>query len=234
MPVTFVSARQNSLRSSEEFGEDLLCAPVCRGRSCDDGAPMDQLAKDVATTEGNTRLTAMAGAVLFVLLAVEGVTILRIHALVGLHIIVGMLLLPVALVKTATTTYRFARYYRGDRAYVAKGPPPFVLRIVGPFVVVLTVLVLLTGIAAAAQGPGTWWRGAHKAAFILWFGVTTVHVLGHIWETFRLALADFAGRLPVGAAGLRIGVIVLALVAGVGLAIATRHWADAWHHLRGG
>ena len=48
--------------------------------------------------EGNERLTAMTGAVLLVLLAVEGFTILRLGRLLTLHFFLGMLLLgPVAL-----------------------------------------------------------------------------------------------------------------------------------------
>ncbi len=176
----------------------------------------------------------MAGAVLFVLLALEGVTILRVHSLVALHIFVGMVLLPIAVVKTVTTCYRFARYYAGDRAYVAKGAPPFLLRLAGPFVVVLTIAVLATGIGAGIDGPGTWLLRAHKATFILWFGVMTVHVLGHIFETFRLAVADFVDRSPVAAARVRVAVIVCALAAGVVLAIVTRSWADAWRRAGGG
>ncbi|HET9730661.1 MAG TPA: hypothetical protein VFR41_14625, partial [Acidimicrobiia bacterium] len=90
---------------------------------------------------GNARLTGALGAVLFVVLAVEGVKILRVHSLVALHIFVGMVLVPVALFKTLSTGYRFLRYYVGDHAYVRKGAPPFVLRVAGPFVVVLTVAV---------------------------------------------------------------------------------------------
>jgi hypothetical protein len=48
--------------------------------------------------EGNERLTAMTGAVLLILLAVEGYTILRIGRLLTLHVFLGMLLLgPVTL-----------------------------------------------------------------------------------------------------------------------------------------
>ncbi len=48
--------------------------------------------------EGNERLTVMTGAVLLVLLAVEGITLLRLGRLLTLHFFIGMLLLgPVAL-----------------------------------------------------------------------------------------------------------------------------------------
>ena len=104
----------------------------------------------------------------------------------ALHIFVGTVLVPVALLKTFSTGYRFVRYYAGNEAYVRKGAPPVILRLAGPLVIVLTVAVFATGIAAAVAGPGTWLLEAHKASFILWFVVTTVHVLGHILETAAL------------------------------------------------
>src|SRR5436305_7930287 len=63
---------------------------------------------------GNARLTAWTGALLFVLLAVEGVTILDLGGLLTWHLVVGILLIPPALVKTATTGWRIVRYYAGD------------------------------------------------------------------------------------------------------------------------
>ncbi len=62
-------------------------------------------------TEGNEQLTAITGAILLVLLAVIGLTILRIHLLISVHLFVGLLLIgPVAL-KLGSTGYRFARHY---------------------------------------------------------------------------------------------------------------------------
>jgi hypothetical protein len=190
--------------------------------------PVDQVDPGVA---GNARLTGAAGAVIFVVLAVEGVTVLRVHSMLTLHIFVGMVLVPVAVLKTLSTGYRFVRYYRGDETYVRKGAPPMALRIIGPFVAVLTLVVLGTGIAAASVGPGTWLMQAHKASFILWFGATTVHVLGHILETPALAVADWrpSTRRVAPGAPLRLWLLLGALVAGVVLALATRNLGDGWH-----
>src|SRR2546423_1020509 len=90
---------------------------------------------------GNARLTGLAGAVLFVLLAAEGITILRVHSLLSAHIFIGMVLVPIVVLKIISTVYRFARYYTGDAGYIAKGAPLPVLRVAGPVVVVLTVAV---------------------------------------------------------------------------------------------
>ncbi len=180
---------------------------------------------------GNARLTAAAGAVIFVLLAAEGVTILRVHALLAPHIFIGMVLVPIALVKSSRTIYRIARYYTNDEPYVRKGPPQIVLRVLGPFVVVLTFAVLATGIAAAIAGPRSHTLlEAHKASFILWFGVMTVHVLAHLLDTARLARSDWvaSSRHAVPGARLRSVAIVGALVIGIGLGAATYHWSNNW------
>lgn len=65
----------------------------------------------------------MTAVALLVLLAIEGVTVLFMGPLLSTHIFVGMLLVPPVALKLATTGYRFARYYTGNRAYRQKVPP---------------------------------------------------------------------------------------------------------------
>ena len=72
-------------------------------------------------TDGNEQLTALAGAMLIVLLAIIGVTIVRKSQLISVHLFVGLVLIgPVAL-KMASTGYRFVRYYTRNGAYQRKG-----------------------------------------------------------------------------------------------------------------
>jgi hypothetical protein len=169
--------------------------------------------------EGNARLTAANAAALLVLLAVEGVTILRIRPLLSPHVFIGMLLIPPVLLKVASTTWRFARYYRGAPAYRRKGPPPVLLRLLGPVIVVLTLVLLASGVALLLAGHS--WQPllikVHKASFVLWFGATTVHVLGHLGEVFRLAPRDLMRRTrrDVSGAGVRQWLIAASLVVGV-------------------
>src|SRR5438045_1063646 len=94
----------------------------------------------------NERLTALAGAALFVLLAIEGVTLLFLRPLLPVHIVVGLALLPPVLFKLVTTGWRFLRYYVGDPAYVRRGPPRLLLRALAPLLVVAPARVLATGI----------------------------------------------------------------------------------------
>jgi len=182
--------------------------------------------------EANARLTAMTAAVLLVLLAAEGLTILRVRALLTPHVVIGMLLVPPVLLKIGTTSWRFARYYLGDREYRRKGPPPLLLRLLGPFVVVLTVAVLGTGIALIfSPGAGrSQWLFLHKATFVLWFGAMTLHVLAHLLATVRLAPRDFCSRTraQVHGASVRQWLIVGAVAIGGILALAVVPKIGPW------
>jgi hypothetical protein len=167
----------------------------------------------------NARLTASNAAVLLVLLAIEGVTVLRVRALLTPHVFVGVVLIPPVLLKMASTTWRFARFYRGDAGYRRKGPPPLLLRLLGPAVVILTLVLLASGVGLLLAGRS--WLPlllkVHKASFILWFGAMTIHVLGHLGEVFRLAPRDWLRRTrrDVTGAGTRQWLIAASLVAGV-------------------
>ncbi|MHB8439415.1 MAG: hypothetical protein ACYDD4_09660 [Acidimicrobiales bacterium] len=172
---------------------------------------------------GNARLTASTAAVLLVLLAAEGVTLVGIRQHLSLHIFLGMVLVPPVALKMASTAYRFVRYYAGSPEYRRKGPPPPLLRLLGPFVVALTVLLFASGIALLAL-HGHWYRRmvfVHKASFVLWFGAMTVHVLGHVIETGRLGLRDWTRRTrsAVPGAGLRQWLLVASVALGIPLGL---------------
>ena len=173
-----------------------------------------------AGVEGNARLTAMTGALLLVLLAAEGLTIVRIGPLLKLHVFLGVLLVPPIAVKLTSTLYRFGRYYAGTPAYRRKGPPPMILRLLGPFLVVLTGVLFVSGIALLFVGVQD--RGTllflHRASFILWFGVMAVHVLAHVIEVGRVAPRDFLpSRRQRGYSGVLRQLVILGAVAVGGL-----------------
>jgi hypothetical protein len=188
-------------------------------------------------TEGNEHLTAVTGVVLILLLAALGVTIVRIGALLDVHMFLGMLLLgPVAL-KMASTGYRFVRYYTRAPAYREKGPPPDALRAIAPLVVLSTIAVFATGVALLFVSPTQtdFLRTLHKLSFIVWVAVTALHVLGHLVELptalsadRRIAYDDHgAGR------GARLLALAGALVGGLALALLVESRFSAWtgfHH----
>jgi hypothetical protein len=147
----------------------------------------------VGGAESNERLTASGGAILIVLLAVEGVTIVFIGQLITVHLFLGMVLLgPIAL-KMATTGYRFFSYYGGRPVYRRKGPPPMPLRLLAPLVVASTLLVMVTGVALLLDGPSS--RSSllpiHKVSFIVWVALTAVHMLAGVIVAM-LVLPDFS------------------------------------------
>ena len=171
-----------------------------------------------AGVDANERWTSSAAVILFVLLAVEGVTVVQVRSLLRPHVFVGIVLLPPIMVKLTSTLYRFVRYYQGAPAYRQKGPPHWVLRLLGPGVVALTVILFGSGVALMLAGPG-WHRSlltVHKASFILWFAAMTVHVLGHLPETVKLGVPDWVPtRGRVRGAGTRRAVLLASLAVGV-------------------
>ncbi|MGH3255209.1 MAG: hypothetical protein ACRDOU_07325 [Streptosporangiaceae bacterium] len=180
----------------------------------------------------NARLTATNAAVLLALLAAEGATILRVRQLISPHVFLGMVLIPPVLLKIGSTGYRFVRYYRGAPAYRRKGPPPLLLRLLGPVIVILTLVLLASGVALLLAGPA--WSHellfVHKASFVLWFFAMTVHVLGHLAEVARVGPRDWLRRprRDVSGAGTRQWLIAASLVAGALLGLATLSRIGPW------
>jgi hypothetical protein len=182
---------------------------------------------------GNARITGGAAAMLLVLLALEGATIPLIGRLRGPHIFIGMLLIGPVLLKLGSTGYRFLRYYAGNPTYRRKGPPPLPMRLLAPGVVLSTVALFGTGVALLVAGPTSHsLRFWHKASFILWFALMSVHVLGHLFEVPELALPDWrkaGGREAAFAgSGLRLGLLASSVVAGLALALATYSLGGSW------
>lgn len=180
--------------------------------------------------EGNARMTGVLGAALLVALAVEGVTVLSVQDMLTLHVFVGLFVIPAVCLKLATTAYRFSRDYRGTAAYRRKGPPHPVLRVAAPVEVVATLALLGSGVVVLAVGPrhSDTWLTVHQASFVVWFAVTTIHVLGHVRETWKLTTAEIRANPPVPRRGARIGLVAGSLVLGLTLGIASLGWTSAW------
>jgi hypothetical protein len=171
---------------------------------------------------GNEQLTALAGILLVVFLAVEGATLLNLTALLTVHAFVGMFLLPVVALKMGSTAWRMGSYYLRREEYVRRGPPAFPLRVVvAPVVVASTIVLFGTGIylLAVHETHGTA-VGLHKASFVVWFVATAIHVLARLvrmWEALR---AQYPGL------GLRLGLVAVTLLAGTAVAVVTLPGAD--------
>jgi hypothetical protein len=171
---------------------------------------------------GNEQLTAFAGVLLILFLAIEGATLLNLRALLTVHAFVGMFLLPVVALKMGSTGWRMARYYLGGEEYVRRGPPAWPLRVfVAPVVVASTLVLFGTGIYLLAthevQGTAV---GLHKASFVVWLVATSVHVLARLVRMRDALRARYPGF------ALRLGVVVVTLVTGTAVATAALPGAD--------
>ena len=180
-------------------------------------------------SEGNERLTAATAAVLLVVLALEGLTLLGVRQYLRPHIFLGLLLIPLVLLKLASTGWRMTRYYRRSEEYVRRGPPAILIRmIVAPVLVVSTISMISTGITAAALSSRGLWLTLHKLSFFVWLGAMSLHVLTRGLKVPRLVAADWWRR--DGSSGRRLRQLLLtgALAAGLVLAFTTLPVVDHW------
>jgi hypothetical protein len=171
---------------------------------------------------GNEQLTAIVAALLLVLLAIEGATLLHLRSLLSVHAFVGVLLVPVIALKLASVGWRMARYYLGNDEYVRRGPPHVVLRmLVAPVVVVSTITLFASGIGLMildqTRGPLV---GLHKASFVVWFCAMSAHVLTRLGRLLR------ALPRPMHGAAVRLCLIGSVVTAGAVLAMVTLPAAD--------
>ena len=167
---------------------------------------------------GNERLTALVSFVLLVLIMVELVTSAVLRSWLPAHTFVGVLLAGPLLVKMGSTGWRFLRYYTRAPAYVRRGPPPLVLRVLGPVLLVTTLVMIGTGIGLIVAGPIQVFLLAHVFSALLWLPLMAVHSLAH-WSQVPRSLADDwstrrGSRVRQGR-GLRLGVNLGALLLGV-------------------
>jgi hypothetical protein len=139
---------------------------------------------------------------------------------------------PPVLLKIGSTCYRFARYYGGSPPYRRKGPPPMVLRVLGPIVVVTTVTLLASGVAVMLVGIDQ--RQPllllHRVSFILWFAAMVFHVLGHVLDTARLAPRDWVNKAHADIAGARLRqwTVAASVALGAPLGLLLMGRANTW------
>ena len=111
---------------------------------------------------------------------------------------------------TATT-------YAGSAAYRLNGPPRLFMRALAPLVVAATAVVLGSGVALLANGEREdTWVGVHKASFVAWLALFSVHVLVYVWRLPSLVLDR---RVPGFA--IRLALVGVVLIAGLWIAAET-------------
>lgn len=237
-----VAATDRGAAFLRRFVSDAVDEAVGRTSRTDPGQPRS------GGPAGNATLTAWVGLVLFVLLAIEAVTVLDVRGMLSWHIVVGTLLVPAALVKIGTTGWRIMRYYAGHRPYRSAGPPPMLLRLLGPIVIVSSVGVLGSGLGLIALGPASgrtgkaWLLGldmysVHQATFIV-FGISVVvHALARLVPAFAIVTNRVeratAQRTGVPGRAARVIVVGVMLAAGAITAGLVLSASNAWQQDRG-
>ena len=189
---------------------------------------------------GNARLTALTGAALLVLLIAEFFTIQQLRHLLYWHYFIGYLMIGPVLLKIGSTVYRFCRYYLRDEPYRRKGAPQPLLRIIGPVIVLCGLVVLGSGVVLGLDEQprnllGVSMLFLHKAGFVVWGALLLVHLAFHLPRLPRLLAADWrtgrSGRAAavVGGRGRRFTLFLLALGAGLVIALSQSHLSALWH-----
>jgi hypothetical protein len=191
--------------------------------------------RSLRSDDRNERLTALTGAILYILLAAIVVTVLDISGLLAAHYLIGFLLIPPVLLKLASTGYRFVRYYAGSVAYRAAGPPPVLLRfLVAPILVASTVVVFATGLELWLFGLrfGSSWTEAHTLSSVAMLLAATAHVLAHSRRSGEVLVKDVSGGARAAMSGRSL--VVASLLLGVVLAIGSLLYASPFPPFRAG
>jgi len=195
---------------------------------------------DQSAVVGNERLTALAGAVLLVLIVVELMTTAYLRAGLSAHVFVGVVLSGPLAVKIGSTFYRFLRYYTRSPAFVRRGPPRLALRVLAPLLIATTLVVIGSGIGLVVTGP----RSAgpllplHGLSVLVWLPLIAIHVFAYLWRVPRLVANDWSkqaaeqapGRGP--RLGVNLGALILGAIAAVLLLSGATPWI-AWSQTNG-
>jgi len=149
------------------------------------------------------------------------------------HVFVGLALLPVVLLKLASTGWRFVRYYTRSRAYVAEGPPQIGMRLLAPLFVAATLVLFGSGVAMGFLHGQSLQdaRRLHGPASVIWLGLLGLHVLVYL----KRALTTLQDALParrnpvrgtVARACALAAAVICGLVVGVATVPAQHRWVD--------
>jgi hypothetical protein len=180
----------------------------------------------------NERLTTLSGAVLLVLIVAELVTTAALHALLSVHVFVGVLLAGPLVIKLSSTGSRFLRYYAGAPAFVRKGPPRLALRVLAPLLVATTLVLIGSGIGLLVTGPDHLGPllAAHNVSALLWLPMLAIHTVAYAWRIPRSLADDWStpSTEPAPGRGLRLGVNLSMLLFGALAAVFVLPSAMPW------
>src|SRR5947209_6101078 len=166
--------------------------------------------KPAPLVTSNTRFTRSIGMVLFWLIILQFFSALLFFGLTAnwqvptwlpysltraIHFFVGFSIIPLILLKLATTSWKAGGYYTGRPIYKKEGPPAWYNRLLSPIMGMLFLSVLWSGIAMWGMlekyfpfGPlyqtyqVVQW---HTWSAVLLVGLAVFHMVAHFREVFR-------------------------------------------------
>jgi hypothetical protein len=224
-------------RSRDALGDVLAAAAGLTHRD-------DPVRPDTGGPAGNARLTAWIGLLLLGGFLAEGVTLISVGHLITAHILIGTFLVPLVIFKTATTGWRMVKYYLRSADYQQAGPPPTLLRLLGPLVVLTGLAVLGSGLALIALGQSTYRNIAtvggfrinalsiHQGAFIAWLAVMGLHVLTRTIPAWKVVTGNGRHDHEVPGSVRRGAALVAIVVTGVLVSLLVVHFSTDWTHHR--
>lgn len=176
---------------------------------------------DRGPIEGNHRLTALTGSLLALLLALVFLTGLLMDAFWHIHYAVGFVLIPVVVLKLASTGYRAMRYYTGNPLYRAAGPPELLPRVLAPLMVVSVLTALITGVALFVQGSrdGTL-STLHTDSAVCSAVLLGLHFLIYIPDALLTTFRELRARASRPMLS-RVALVAIVLALGITLALVT-------------
>lgn len=214
--------------------DELTAAPGMTDELTADPGVTEQLTAHPGVT-GNARLTAATGLVLLLLFLAEiGTDLLGVADVLTAHVVIGLMLTPPVLVKLGSTGWRIVRYYRGDRAYAERGAPRPFLRVLGPVLTALTVVLIGSGYLSYFSHGGLYNAAlkTHKVVFYPWLLAVAAHVVPHFIQAVSWAAADLSTRAGIrvpGSAARRTAVIAALVVGAAAGVILSGHVGGYFH-----
>jgi hypothetical protein len=175
---------------------------------------------------GNLILTSHAGLIILFALVLLYLSGLAFTPLRPVHFALGFALIPILMVKIASTAWRAIGYYLHRSAYRAAGAPWVLPRILAVPLVVAAMLATASGVVLWAQGTDHGaWATVHTDSVIALGIVVVVHLATYLRKALRASGASLAATAVNRPERVIIWALLAALVAG---AVATG-LEPTWH-----
>jgi hypothetical protein len=164
---------------------------------------------------GNLILTSHAGLVILFFLVLLYFTGLEFTPLRGVHFGLGFALIPILLVKLASTGWRAVNYYFDRDPYRAAGPPWLLPRIMALPLTACAIAATISGVVLWAEGTdrGTW-ATVHIYSVISLAVVIVVHLVIYTRKAFRASTRSLEQTKTTKQERVMVWALLVALVVG--------------------